>query len=177
MKSKEKCWGIFCVILCLCLVTIVGCKKSSDAQLVPAGVLMEYNGCKQFLANAAEQFDGFAPGPHEDCFEYQYDGTNTLVFRHINAGFNCCPGEITAEIEFNGNVITLTEREAEQGCFCQCLFDLDYELVNLAPGQYTLRFIEPYAEENDQALEFTLSLLSATSGSHCVQRNYYPWGQ
>jgi hypothetical protein len=175
MRLKRKLWGIFCVMLCLCLVTIIGCKKSSEAQQVPAGTLLEYNGCKQFLANAAGQWDGFAASPHEDCIEYQYNDTNTLILRHINAGFNCCPGDVTAEIEFKGNIITITEREQEQGCHCLCLFDLDYELVNLAPGVYTLRIIEPYVEGGDQVFELTLELLSATSNSHCLQRNYYPW--
>jgi hypothetical protein len=95
--------------------------------------------------------------------------------KHINAGFNCCPGDITAEIEFKGNLIIITESEQEQGCHCLCLFDLDYEVTNLSPGRYTIRVAEPYVEENDQVLEFTLELFSATSGNYCLERNNYPW--
>jgi hypothetical protein len=158
------------------MVTTCGCKKSTDAQLVPAGALLQSSGCKQFLANASGQLDGYVPGQHEDCLEYHYNGTDTLVLRHINAGFNCEPGEITANIEFNGNVITITERESQQAAAdCLCLFDIDYEIINLAPGEYTIRIIEPYVEEGDQVLELTLRLLSATSGTFCLQRNYYPW--
>ncbi|MGD2085362.1 MAG: hypothetical protein PVH61_04180 [Candidatus Aminicenantes bacterium] len=177
MNLKRRLSGILCVMVCVGLVTIGGCKKSADAQLIPAGALLEYNGCKQFLAGTSGQLDGFAPGQNDDCIEYQYNGTNTLVLRHINAGFNCCPGEITAEIDFNNSLITISEREQEQGCKCLCLFDLDYELINLAPGVYTLRIIELYVEGGDQELELTLELLSATSGTFCLQRNYYPWGQ
>ena len=175
MNLKRTFWGILCVMVCMGLVTIGGCKKSEEVQLLPAGALLETAGCKQFLTNASGQLDDFAPGPHDDCIEFQYNGINTLVLRHISAGFNCCPGEITAEIDFNSSLITITEREQEQGCKCLCLFDLDYEVVNLAPGVYTLRIIEPYVEGGDQVLEFTLELLSAASGTHCLQRDYYPW--
>jgi hypothetical protein len=175
MNLKRTLSGIFCVMVCMGLVTISGCKKSAAVQPLPAGALLETAGCKQFLTNASGRLDDFAPGPHEDCIEFQYNGTNTLILRHISAGFNCCPGEITAEIDFNSSLITITEREQEQGCKCLCLFDLDYEVVNLKPGVYTLRIIEPYVEGGDQVLELTLELLSATSGTHCLQRDYYPW--
>jgi hypothetical protein len=177
MNLKRRLLGFLCVIVCMGLVTIGGCKKSEEVQPLPAGALLETNGCKQFLANASGPLDEFAPGQHEDCIEYQYDGTNKLVLSHINAGFNCCPGEITAEIDFNSSLITITEREQMQDCRCLCLFDLDYEVINLARGVYTLRIIEPYVDGGDQVLELTLELLSATSGTFCLQRNYYPWGQ
>jgi hypothetical protein len=164
------------VMICLGLmVNTVGCKKSSE--VTPSSTLLQSNGCKQFLANTSGELDEFAPGQHEDCLEYQYNGTDTLVVRHINAGFNCEPGEITADIEFNGNVITITERESQQAADCLCLFDLDYEIINLAPGEYTLRVIGLYVHADDLVLEFTLQLLSETSGNYCLQRNYYPWGQ
>ena len=175
MNLKRKFLGILYVLICLGLVTIGGCKKSTNAQTFPAGVLLQSNGCKQFLADAAGQMENFATGPYEDCLEFHYNGTNTLVLRHINAGFNCCPGKITAEIYFHSSLITITEREQDQGCDCLCLFDLDYELVNLLPGVYTLRIIEPYVEGGDQVLELTLELLSATSGTLCLHRGYYPW--
>jgi hypothetical protein len=156
------------------MVSAAACKKSSE--VTPTGTLLQFNGCKQFMTNASRQFDEFAPGPNEDCIEYQYNGTNTLTLRHINAGFNCEPGEITADIEFNGNVITITEKESQQAAAdCLCLFDIDYEIINLVPGEYTLRVIGLYVDPNDQVLEFPLQLLSETSGNYCLQRNYYPW--
>ena len=80
-------------------------------------------------------------------------------------------------IDFNNNVITITEREEMQDCRCLCLVDLDYEVINLVPGVYIIHIIEPYVESGDQVFELTLELLSATSGTYCLQRNYYPWGQ
>lgn len=165
----------------LCAVTFVmfavvgGCKKSSDT-LEPVGVLLQYDGCKQVAAAAGSRADGVKLAQMSDCFEFQYNA-NTLTLRHINAGFNCCPGEITADITLNGNVITITEKEQLQDCRCLCLFDLDFEIVNLAAGSYTIRVIEPYVDQNDQVLEFTVDLSPAASGNYCLERNYYPWIQ
>jgi hypothetical protein len=169
--------SIFCAMVCIILILTGGCKKSVDADPDPTGALQQYAGCKQFLSDKSRQADNYVPGQHEDCIEYQYNGTDTLVLRHINASFNCCPGDISAEIDFNGSQITIDENELEQGCRCQCLFDLEYEVVNLVPGVYTLHIIEPYLEGSDQILEFTLELSSATTGSHCLPRSNYPWTQ
>jgi hypothetical protein len=113
-----------------------------------------------------------------DCVQYQYDGQGTLTLKHVNAGFNCCPGDITAQIDITGNVITVVELENQTGCHCLCLYDLDYEVTNLTPGQYTVRFVEPYANAGDVQLAIDVTLTSvAGSGENCVDRNYYPWAQ
>lgn len=177
MNLKRMLFGILCVMVCMGLVIIGGCKKSVESQLIPTGALLDATDCKQFLANTSGSLDEFAPDQHDDCIEYQYNGTDTLTLMHINAGFNCDPGEITANIEINGNVITITEIESQQGADCLCLFDLDYEIINLPSGEYSVRIIEPYIHSNDQLLEITLHLLSETSGNYCLQRTYYPWGQ
>lgn len=172
--NRTKGLSILGVMICLGLIAGAGgCKKSSE--IAPTGALLRYNGCKQFLVNASGQLDGFAPGENEDCIEYQYNGRDTLTLKHINGGFNCEPGEITADIVLNGNVITITERESQQAADCLCLFDLEYEIINLPPGEYTIRVIGLYVHANDQVLEFPLRLLSETSGTYCLQRTYYPW--
>jgi hypothetical protein len=157
------------------LLSAIGTCKKSDTQLIPAGALLQSNGCKKFMGNTPGVLDEFTQEGKNGCIEYQYNGANTLILRHINAGFNCCPGEITADIKFSGKVITINEMEAEQACDCLCLFDLDYEIINLAPGEYTIRIIEPHIGANDPVLEFTLLLLSETSGNYCLPRNDYPW--
>ena len=54
------------------------------------------------------------PLKQNDCIEYQYDGIDTLILNHINAGFNCCPGKIIFNINITGNTITITEKETER---------------------------------------------------------------
>jgi|GEM_PF-635107 len=111
----------------------------------------------------------------QDCIEYEYDGESTLLIKHVNAGFNCCP-EIATNVIIENNIITIEEIEIEGLCDCLCLFDMDYEVINLPPGAYTIRVEEPYFPEGDDPLEFQLNLDEAVSGSFCVDRSHYPWG-
>jgi hypothetical protein len=175
MNSMKKHWGIFCILVCMFLATGGGCKKSTEALAIPVGMLMEHGDCKETLTGGAASGEDFAPGPFSDCIDYRYNGVDVLDFTHVNAGLNCCPGDITGEIGYSGNRITITEREGTAGCHCMCLYDLDYRIVNMVPGQYIIRIVEPNIGADDQALELTLNLSGATSGSFCLPRNHYPW--
>jgi hypothetical protein len=100
-----------------------------------------------------------------------------LHLDHLNAGFNCCP-IIGADIDVDGSLITITERESPDSlgfCACLCLFDVGYEIWQLPPGQYTIRFVELYLEPGDDPLEFPVDLSAAPDGSACVSRHHYPW--
>jgi hypothetical protein len=134
-----------------------------------SGVLIEHHGCKEF------ERGGGTP-PDQDCVEYQYDGVGTLTLQHINAGFNCCP-IIHADISIVGYSITIQETETYEfwPCPCLCLFDLDYGIYNLPPGVYWIR-IEGVCAPDDNEIEFSADLTGATTGSHCVYRDDYPWG-
>jgi hypothetical protein len=119
--------------------------------------------------------DPASPSPDEDCVQYEYDGTGVLTLKHVNAGFNCCPGKITADIDIENNVITIVEHESESACRCLCLFDVDYKIENLQPGEYEIKFAELYLDSGDDPLEFTCDLSQAPSGTYCVKRSHYPW--
>jgi len=139
----------------------------------PTGLLMNYEGCKTF-ASASSTESSFHSG-NAECFEYQYDGQGQLILKHINSGFNCCPGKIDADISLSGNLIYIEEREQEQGCYCRCLFDVDYQIYDLKPGTYTLELKGPYVDETDERLRFDIELYGPCSGTFCVLRNHYPW--
>ena len=62
------------------------------------------------------------------------------------------------------------------GCYCLCLFDVDYEIVNLPPDEYVVTVIEPYVPPGEEPLEFMVDLRTTPSGSYCVTRDFYPWG-
>jgi hypothetical protein len=167
-KSVYFCFGV----LLICLV-IGGhaCKNNSGAQADVAGALLEVEGCKQWN-NAVEP--GTEQPKNQDCLEYRYIGQK-LELKHINAAFNCCPGAVTADFNVCDKVVTITEMEETQGCFCVCLFDLEMEVDHLEPGEYTIRINEPYIENGDEPLEFTVQLSEGISGSYCLERNHYPW--
>ncbi|HLP46247.1 MAG TPA: hypothetical protein VK186_00350 [Candidatus Deferrimicrobium sp.] len=175
--SKKR-MTVLLFIICMAIfitITFAGCKKNSEPLGPLSGWLVKYEGCKQTATANNNRGEEVLSTAGNDCLEFNYDGAGTLALKHIDAGFNCCPGTLTADIAFNGNQITITEKESQQGCHCSCLFDLFYELKNVSPGAYTIRIIEPYIPENDPVMVFTLELTSAKSGTLCVERNHYPW--
>jgi hypothetical protein len=133
------------------------------------GMLIGHGGCKEF------DRAGETP-PDSECVEWEYDGQGTLLLRHINSGFNCCP-IISADINIVANTITIVENEDFEfyPCPCLCLFDLEYGIYNLWPSVYTVKFIGLYVYDEDY-LEFTLNLITEPTGSRCIYRDDYPWG-
>jgi hypothetical protein len=149
--------------------------KEGPPPCSPVGVMSGYSGCKE---SAKTSLPDITP-PDQDCIQYQYDGESILLLKHVNAGFNCCPDEILADVAVTGSVITVTESESLEpsgGCFCLCLFDVDYQISNLPPGEYTITVNQLYLQPGEQILEFTFDFASSPSGSYCVQRDDYPWG-
>ena len=134
----------------------------------PSGRMTGQQGCKVFEKSLLE-----TPSDR-DCIEYDYDGSGTLLLKHVNAGFNCCP-EMDNSIIIDGDTIIVREVETEGLCDCLCLFDLDYEIINLPAGVYMIKVVEPYFHPGEDPLEFQLNLEEAVSGSFCVRRYFYPW--
>jgi len=113
----------------------------------------------------------------KDMIEYFYDtSTRILKIKHYNAAFNCCPGKIHGEIVSDSFNIIITEIEkANNPCDCSCLYDLEYQIDNLAPGQYSLQIIEPYLTAPDEALKFIIDLKNTTYDTLSKLRTNYPW--
>ena len=144
-----------------------------DAGGTPAGQLTSATDCKTFNGPAVESLLSSS----ESCVEYTYDAAQkTLSLKHVNAGFNCCPGKLSAAISLEENIITIVEREREAGCHCNCLFDLTFEITDLKPGAYRIVMVEPYRHADDPALSFLVDLTAEPSGQTCVARVHYPWG-
>ena len=140
----------------------------------PSGAVVGHSECLSHSAVPAAA----SLSPDQSCVDIQYDGAGTLTLTHGNAGFNCCPTVLSAEFDFDGSTITITEVEdlTGGGCHCLCLYDLEMQINNLPPGQYRIVFVEPYRDDPDPALDFTVDLRHATSTTHCVERHNYPWG-
>lgn len=175
MKTNRFTWRqAVPLLLSLLLSTAIGCDDTTPAGSnieEPAGTILATSGCKAFALEAA----GTAPGADQECVSYVYDRSSTLRLTHINAAFNCCPGEITADIDIDNHRITIAEHEEMQLCRCNCLFDVDYSFENLPPGEYTIHVTGPYQEAGDDPLEFTINLSLEPEGLFCVDRDHYPW--
>jgi len=142
----------------------------------PEGVPVTHGGCKLFTVETGAA----SPAADQDCMFWLYDGLGTLQIQHLNAGFNCCPGEIHVAVEHEVGLIRIIESEhfdGPGGCDCLCLFDLQYEIGDVAPGDYTITVEEPYRNPGDDPLQFEVTLPPGpASDSHCVARSSYPWG-
>jgi hypothetical protein len=139
----------------------------------PAATLDGWWECSSFTAPGGDTL----AFPSLDCVEYTYSADATLSLRHINAGFNCCPGDIAATIEVDGSLISIVESEAEQGCRCDCLFGLGYRIQDLSPGIYRIHVWEPCArpEWGDLPPDFVVDLTVPISDTLCVVRTCPRW--
>jgi hypothetical protein len=174
-KTMAKKVAIIVFLTTLFLLIFMSCKKSVYTPDVdPTATLESYNGCKSFQGGTdrgESQVDS-----RKECIEYEYDGESILKLKHVNSGFNCCPGKIVAEIEINDKIITIEEKETGPLCHCLCLFDVNYKISNLKPGVYEIQIKCPCHGEGERPIEFTVNLYVPTSGTHCVNRTHYPWG-
>ena len=147
---------------------------SSPAGPEPVGRLVSRTDCKG--SGASDPGAAAAPTSSQECAEYDYNGQGVLKLKHVNAGFNCCPGTISATVEVSAGVILIKEKESSSLCDCSCLYDLNYEIAGLTDGTFRVSIIGPYQPEGDPPLEFLVDLDHASSGSYCVERTRYPWG-
>lgn len=137
----------------------------------PSGSLVSHSSCLS-MDKAGE--DGGAKTA-EECIEYQYGGQGTLLLTHANAGLNCCPENFPATVTVAGGVITIDETPIPGMCDCLCLFNLDYTIINVSPGTYQISVLGQCLSGEDEPLQGTIDLVSAPTGSICLQRNHYPW--
>jgi len=171
--SAIRCFRFSFGVQALALVLLaVSCASPSGPD--PVGRLVGWTGCKSF--GAPDPGAATAPISSQECAEYDYDGRGLLKLKHINAGFNCCPGTISATTDVSNGVILIKERESSSLCDCDCLYDLGYEIAGLAAGIYRISVVGPYQPAGDPPLEFLADLSHAASGACCVERSRYPWG-
>ncbi len=169
---KQKIVFVLIVLAAIFITDACEKEKADKSDLIFSGKLTSYSDCKSFKTTALE-----SEKPDTlSCVNYSFDVlTNKLIIKHINSGFNCCPEILYCTITLNGDTIVIREDEKEALCHCNCLFDLDMEITGVEAKRYQVRFIEPYAGEQEE-LQFEMDLTNHPDGSVCVVRKQYPWG-
>ena len=110
------------------------------------------------------------------CIEYTYNSeSKTLILKHINAGYNCCPGKISFDATFSNDTLIIEESETSSLCNCNCLYDLEMEFKNFTDQNFQIKIIEPYLG-NCEEINFRIDLKSDKNGEWCSVRKSYPWG-
>lgn len=161
------------IVAILAVILFVGsCDSDSATESKPQpdpilASLTDFSDCLDLSMSASDE---------SECFEYSFDSSGVLTVLHHNAGFNCCPDSIYADIEIDGQTITFDEHEGlSMPCHCLCLYDIEYRLENVTPEIYTLVFNDSYIHTGDSMLTGTIDLEVNPEGSYCQERGYYPW--
>lgn len=129
------------------------------------GTMLPLTGCKTQKAVEGES-----------CIIWEYDGQGLLSIQHVNACLNCCP-ENSATVTVSGGEITLDETTVNGLCDCICLFDIDFVVENLQPGEYTIAVDEHIGQIWPESFEFTVDLNATPTGMVCLERNLDPYGE
>jgi hypothetical protein len=137
----------------------------ADCPSKPVGTLLNMGDCKG-SPTALPKVSDIAE--LRRCVQWQYNGVGTLLLKHVNATFNCCP-QIETHVTITGNTITIQEIEIEGPCDCMCTYDLDFQISSLPAGEYTINVIEPYV--TSPPLSFTANLVTTPTGEYCVTSN------
>ena len=131
----------------LMLVMTVVCCDENENPVQEIGLKNFANtGCKGFTRDGS---DGI-----QETIDYSVIHKGYLYLNHQNAIFNCCPGELRADISVDGLLITVSEYDTEQQCKCICPYDLSYEIGPLSEGKtYTISI--GYKGQESKVAEFT----------------------
>lgn len=158
----------------LIAMLLSGCKNKAgneDTQAI-SGQVIDHSECK----SDKTVFTTASPDDSLSCVNYVFDASaHRLILNHLNAGFNCCPGNLSCDIYLVNDTIVVEEFEEAAQCNCNCLFDMEIEINDIKTGTYVIKFIEPYRKNQEQII-FDVHLTSQLEGSFCVTRHDYPWG-
>jgi len=108
------------ILLIIALIALIfSCKNESETYLIN-GQLLSHSECKSMKSGAGISMDSDSLS----CVEYAYEETNNkLHLKHINAGFNCCPGNLTCNVSISNDTILIQEKEQFAQCNCDCLYE------------------------------------------------------
>ena len=110
--------------------TLMGCGSDDDSIIVTGDFQVRdvaNSGCKSASHTRSE---------YPEYFEFKACDGGYLSVNHVNALFNCVPGELKIEATINGNVIKILETEETALANCICPYDLYCEVGPLNSGDY-----------------------------------------
>ena len=135
-----------------------GYQSTENPPVDPEGTLLSYSGCKYGAGKTAAD----SLTSDTDFLVYSYaDGS--LLLDHLNTAFNCCPDSLGASIEIIGDTIRIHEEEylTDGGCRCLCLYDLAYEIQDLASGTYRIELDQMYLPDGEDPLTLNIDLTAS----------------
>jgi len=122
------------------------CEKENSPKLPSVGKIT-YGDCKPITKKSGES----------EYLEYKTVDTDYLQINHINAWFNCEPGEIFVTAELINGAIVVDAYEETALANCICPYDLSYRIGPLNYGRYIIRILRG-------DIEFSINFNSSTKG-------------
>ena len=159
---------IYASLLMLSVLAIFSCNDSDgDNSVQPKDTVedavKEYSvtGCKSMRVAGDEDFAEYV--------EYQSIANGNLSLKHINALFNCEPGQILTGASIKDGIIEVEEHEEFDGADCVCCYDLYLEVGPLEEKEYTVVF----KRHNKEVFKFALKYDASLSGVQKVEELRY----
>ena len=121
VKMKK---SIVPVLILFVSIFITSCEKIDNQKLRVDNIT--YGTCKPGLKSLVAN----------EKIEYRTVDINYLEVNHINAMFNCEPGRLLVDVEFNNDTIFVNESEEQSLVNCICPYDLSYRIGPLEYGTY-----------------------------------------
>jgi hypothetical protein len=147
---------------------VISCDQTNDSPVNKKyEIHAQYGKCLENNIMMIESDSSFT------TIEYSFKN-NVLTLKHFAAGFNCCFDYLLVNVSVNDNIITIKENDINPNCKCLCIRDINYD-INIEPGTYQVKIIEPYLPENDSAIEFEVELKENSTGIKRFKRSSYPW--
>ena len=161
-QTGMRCWICIAAMMGMTLLTI-HCGDDDDWQRATGGVTA-FSECKAFNGDRSVNGRDISGLPEDKAgVEYEYD-IALLRLTHVNAGFNCCPGELSADIIVRDATIEIHEQQEKNGCRCDCLYDIEFEIWGLVPGEYTIKIVEPLLPPGNEEITFAVDLSEPKHG-------------
>lgn len=156
-------------IICGLVLMMMGMYGCSSDEAVQFHVREFANtGCKSMSATRGETGDSEFYTLRPEYVEYKALANGYLSLNHVNACFNCEPGELKMQATISGNEIRIVETEEYPGANCICPYDLYCEIGPLENSDYTIVFINGYdlssAKHAEERFRFNISYNNSLKG-------------
>lgn len=145
------------------------CSKDDEETIEPANFHVRNfanSGCKMSLDAREMTRTTYAI---DECIEYKAMKGGYLSIKHVNAVFNCEPGELKMQATLEGNVIKILETEEQSLANCICPYDLYCEVGPLSEGNYNIVIYKGSYQEGGEYANFNISYKSGLDGKFGFQ--------
>jgi len=107
------------------------------------------------IANSGCKSANHTRSEYPEYFEFKACDGGYLSINHVNALFNCVPGELKIQATIDGNVIKIFEKEETSLANCVCPYDLYCEIGPLSVGDYDVFVYRDSFESPSQHFSIT----------------------